>query len=113
MMNNRDQVAAFAAVQRRSEESMNRVPGFKPPPGGFLGGQRQPLQQVQNIRAEQKVIKKEDIPRQANSAPKEVKQVEVECVAPYLKLAGNSTKGISATDKNTMVFVVMQGEVTV
>ena len=26
---------------------------------------------------------------------------------------GNSTKGISATKKNTKVFVVMQGEVTV
>jgi len=96
---------------------------------------------------EQKVIEKEDIPR-LNSAPKEMKQVEVECVAPYdeqkwvnigkekdgmkpqdvqysqalkppyhlasfLKMAGNSTKGISVTDKNTMVFVVMQGEVTV
>eukprot|EP00092_Neocalanus_flemingeri_P017025 GFUD01018413.1.p2 GENE.GFUD01018413.1~~GFUD01018413.1.p2 ORF type:complete len:202 (+),score=54.48 GFUD01018413.1:181-786(+) len=148
-MNNR--VAAFNAVQRKSEESMSQVVGFKqpPPPGVFPGGNihRQPLQQVQN-RAEQKVIKKEDIPRQNNPAPKEVKQVEVECVAPYdehkwvnigkekdgmkpqdvqyaqalkppyhlasfLKLAGNSTKGISATDKNTMVFVVMQGEVTV
>ena len=86
MMNNR---AAYAAVQRKSDESINRAPGFKPPPqtGGFPGGQnqnqRQPLQQVQNHRNEQKVIKKEDIPRQVNSAPKEVKQVEVECVAPY------------------------------
>ena len=26
-------------------------------------------------------------------------------------MAGNSTKGISATDKNTLVFVVIQGEV--
>ena len=149
-MNNRDSVPAYATVQRRAEESMNRLPGIKPapPPGGFPGGQRQPLQQVQNMRSEQKMIKKEDIPRTANSAPKEVKQVEVECVAPYdehkwvsigkekdgmkpqdvqyaqalkppyhlasfLKMSGNSTKGISATDKNTMVFVVMQGEVTV
>ena len=127
--------------------------GNKPPqPGGFPGGQNQnqcqPLQQVQNHRKEQNVIKKEDIPKQVNSAPNEVKRVEVDCVAPYdehrwviideekdgmktryvhyvqalkpryhlasfLNMAGNSLKGISATDKNTMVFVVMQCEVTV
>jgi len=34
-------------------------------------------------------------------------------LASFLKLTGNSTKGISDTGKNTMVFVVMQGEVTV
>ena len=31
----------------------------------------------------------------------------------FLKMAGNSTKGMSVTDKNTMIFMVMQGEVTV
>ena len=96
---------------------------------------------------EQVVFKENDIPK-LYSAPKELKQVEVECVAPYdeqkwanigkekdgmkpedvqyslalkppyhlasfLKMAGNSTKGMSVTDKNTMIFVVMQGEVTV
>jgi len=110
------------------------------------GQQRRSLPQPERD-SEQKLIKKEDIPR-LYSAPKELKQVEVECVAPYdeqkwvnigkekdgmkpedvqysqalkppyhlasfLKMAGNSTKGISVTDKNTMVFVVMQGEVTV
>eukprot|EP00091_Calanus_sinicus_P012082 TRINITY_DN27314_c0_g1_i1.p1 TRINITY_DN27314_c0_g1~~TRINITY_DN27314_c0_g1_i1.p1 ORF type:complete len:120 (-),score=25.71 TRINITY_DN27314_c0_g1_i1:36-395(-) len=72
MMNNSNSIA----VQGRPEESLNRLQGLKQT-------QRLPLQQVQNIRAEQKVIKKEDIPRQVRSAPKEVKQVEVECVAPY------------------------------
>ena len=77
-----------------------------------------------------------------------MKQVEVDCLAPYdelcwtnigkeedgmkpqdvqyaqalrpphhlassLKLAKNSSKGISATNQNTIVFVVMKGEVTV
>merc|ERR1712098_13630 len=143
IMNNRDRMMG----QRRPEDTQNRLQsGFKQPMHPTGSQQRQPLQQA-GRGSEQKVIKKEDIPR-LNSAPKEVKQVEVECVAPYdeqkwvnigkekdgmkpqdvqyaqalkppyhlasfLKMAGNSTKGISATDKNTMVFVVLGGEVTV
>ena len=130
-MMNAQHSAAIKALLRKSEKNLSLAapphPGFKqapppagfkqpPPPGGFQGGhvQRQPLQQLQN-RAEQKVIKKDDIPmKKIAGGPKEVKQVEVVSVASFFfDLAGNSTKGISATDKNTMLFVVMQGEVTV
>ena len=31
----------------------------------------------------------------------------------FLKIKGHSTKGMSCTDKNTMVFVVLEGEITV
>ena len=139
-MNNRDRIPASMMGQRRPEDTQNRLQdAFRQPMHPIRSQQRQPLQQP-GRGSEQKVIKKEDIPR-LNSAPKEVKQVEVECVAPYdeqkwvnigkekdgmkpqdvqyaqaLKLPyhlGNSTKGISATKKNTKVFVVMQGEVTV
>jgi len=153
----------FPGLPRRPEDGMQRNQGFRPPPPipagsisthgapRFPGGpspRQPPPHALGNMRREQKVIKKEDIPRQANVAKKEVKQVEVECVAPYdeqkwvnigkekdgmkpqdvqyaqalkppyhlasfLKMAGNSSKGISATDKNTMVFVVLGGEVTV
>ena len=34
-------------------------------------------------------------------------------LASTLRLAGNSSKGISATNKNTFVFVVMKGELTI
>jgi len=31
----------------------------------------------------------------------------------FLRIKGHSTKGMSCTDKNTMVFVVLEGEITV
>ena len=149
MMNSREGAPMMAMNgQRRPDDIQNRVPGgFRQPMPPMGGAQRQSLPQP-GRGSEQKVIKKEDIPRLNSAPPKEVKQVEVECVSPYdeqkwvsigkekdgmkpqdvqysqalkppyhlasfLKMAGNSTKGISMTDKNTMVFVVMQGEVTV
>lgn len=148
-MNSREGAPMMAMNgQRRPDNIQNRVPGgFRQPMPPMGGAQRQSLPQP-GRGSEQKVIKKEDIPRLNSAPPKEVKQVEVECVSPYdeqkwvsigkekdgmkpqdvqysqalkppyhlasfLKMAGNSTKGISMTDKNTMVFVVMQGEVTV
>ena len=33
-------------------------------------------------------------------------------MSPY-RIKGHSTKGMSCTDKNTMVFVVLEGEITV
>merc|ERR1712168_1099698 len=93
-------------------------------------------------------VKQEMATKQTKVDAGKMKQVEVECVAPYdemdwvnigkekdgmkphevqyalalkppyhlasfLKLQGNTTKGISATNNNTMVFVVLQGEVSV
>ena len=34
-----------------------------------------------------------------------------ECL--LIRIKGHSTKGLSCTDKNTMVFVVLEGEITV
>ena len=93
-------------------------------------------------------IKSEDIPRHQVQSGPGMRQVDVQCVAPYrdnswqnigreaegvapasvqycqvlrppahlasfVKLQGQSTKGITDTDTNTLVFVVTQGEVTV
>ena len=101
---------------------------------------------VNNFRNEMRTIKSEDIPQQQR--PQVMRQVEVQCVAPYsennwlnigrasegvaadkvqycqalrppahlasfVKLQAQSTKGITDTANNTLVFVVMQGEVTV
>ena len=146
------------AVQRRQDEISNRnmmhnYPNLQPPPTQQrrVTGPSPSNQHISNNgRSEQKVIRKEDIPRKLsnNTRLKVLQQVEVECVAHYeelrwtnigkeedgmkpqdiqyanalrppyhlastLKLAGNSSKGISATNKNTFVFVVMKGELTI
>ena len=82
-MSNRDRIPAVSMTeQRRPENAQNRSQGGFRQPMHFVGSQqRQPLQQA-GRGIEQKVIKKEDIPR-LNSTPKEVKQVGVECVSPY------------------------------
>ena len=82
-MNNRDRIPASMMGQRRPEDTQNRLQdAFRQPMHPIRSQQqRQPLQQP-GRGSEQKVIKKEDIPR-LNSAPEEVKQVEVEYVAPY------------------------------
>ena len=83
IMSNRDRIPAVSMTeQRRPENAQNRSQGGFRQPMHFVGSQqRQPLQQA-GRGIEQKVIKKEDIPR-LNSTPKEVKQVGVECVSPY------------------------------
>ena len=107
-----------------------------------------PISAPNTTRNDMKSIKSEDIPRAAAPGPGTVRQVEVECVAPYsantwthigraaegvapasvqysqalrppahlasfIKLAGQTTKGVTNTAANTLVFVVMEGEVTV
>ena len=107
-----------------------------------------PISAPNTTRNDMRSIKSEDIPRAAAPGPGTVRQVEVECVAPYsantwthigraaegvapasvqysqalrppahlasfIKLAGQTTKGVTNTAANTLVFVVMEGEVTV
>ena len=119
-----------------------------PGPGAeAFNNYRAPPNPMTSGRNEMRSIKSEDIPRH-QSGPAGMRQVDVQCVAPYrdnswqnigrgsegvaadsvqycqvlrppahlasfVKLAGQSTKGITDTDTNTLVFVVTKGEVTV
>ena len=121
-----------------------------PGPGGAeaFNSYRTPPNPAISGRNEMRSIKSEDIPRDQSQQQQVMRQVEVQCVAPYrdnswhnigrtgnglaadsvqycqalrppahlasfIKLQGQSTKGITDTDSNTLVFVVTQGEVTV